>query len=470
MSVMIDAKSFLKNLPSLPGVYVMRDAKSNTLYIGKAKNLKRRVASYFRAQSSTRLQILVSKIHDIEITVTHSEKEALLLENALIKSLMPRYNIFLKDDKSYPYLFLSKHSQYPQLTYHRGPQTLPGRYFGPYPSALAVKETLKLLQKIFKLRQCVDNFFKNRSRPCLQYQIQRCSAPCVGYITQEEYQADVQHVVQFLLGKEHGVIEDLVEKMNVASHVKDYERAAKYRDQIVSLKNIQDEQVVVGRQGNVDVLAISLRAEFALVQALMIREGRILGARSYSPTVPKGGVTGSELMEAFLGQFYINYASSRDFPSEIIISHPFEDMPVFAQALEEVAQKPIKITTKVRGIRSKWLNMAKENAQKSLEMRLGRLSTLYQRFCDLQKVLNLSQPIRRMECFDISHFQGEATVASCVVFDERGPQKSEYRHYNIENAGAGDDYAAMEEALLRRYSKLKQEDRPIPDILLIDGG
>jgi len=471
---LFDHKSFLATLTSHPGVYCMRDAKHKVLYVGKAKNLNKRLASYFRGVDDPRIEQLVSKIAHIDITVTNSEKEALLLENSLIKSLKPHFNILFRDDKSYPYLFISAHL-YPRLVYLRGKQKEKGQYFGPYPSALAVKETLSLLQKLFKLRQCDDIFFKNRSRPCLQYQIRRCTAPCVNYITPEAYHQDVENVRLFLSGKAPHIIEQLVEKMKLASQHQDYEQAAVLRDQMSQLRSVFDQQIVHKEKGNVDVLAAGEVSGRTCIQLLYIRQGRILDTQTIYPLsrLCPSGYAGqaslSNMLRSYIIQFYLNQENKLDYPHEILINHLIEDQELISDSLSQLTHHKIKIIQPQRGDKVKWLDLAEKNAKGALERKVSHISVIQKRLQELKKVLGIVNGVQRIECFDISHLQGEATVASCVVFDQNGPLKSEYRYYNCD-VKAGDDYAAMEQTITKRYLKRKVEELFITDILIVDGG
>lgn len=464
---MFNAQDFLSTVTTLPGVYCMKDSAGKVIYVGKAKNLKSRLTSYFRPQGDIRIHQLVSKIASIDTTITASEKEALLLEISLIKTFKPRYNVLFKDDKSYPYLFLSKHA-FPRLVYLRGKQKIPGHYFGPYPSTIAVRETLNLLQKLFKLRQCDDTFFSHRSRPCLQYQIKRCTAPCVGYISEKDYAQAVENVSLFLHGKESFIIEDLVKQMENASKHQDFELASELRDQIIHLRIIHEQQVVFKQEGNADVIAVSEFKGHFCIQLLYIRQGKILDNQSFFPK-QTGESSSSEILRGFLIQYYLDHEDKIDFPSEIILNVMVEDQELIASALSQIDQKKIEIIQPQRGEKMKWLEMALNNAQEALSRKVAHSNVMQKRWQELKKVLGISHQVNRMECFDISHMQGEATIASCVVFDQSGPVKSEYRRYNIEGIG-NDDYAAMEQVLTRRYSKRKAQDLPMPEIIIVDGG
>ena len=460
-----DPQSFLKTLTSRPGVYRMLDHAGKVLYVGKAGNLKKRVSSYFqRTLKSPKTQSLVDQIRGIEVTVTRTEGEALLLENNLIKDLKPRYNILLRDDKSYPYIFLSAH-EFPRLSVHRGARRAKGRYFGPYPNAGAVRESLNLLQKVFQVRQCEDSFFRNRTRPCLQHQIERCTAPCVRRITPDQYAEDVRHTVMFLEGRSNQVIDELVQRMEASAERMDYEQAAYYRDQIASLRRVQERQYVSGEGGDLDIIAATVQGGMACVQVFFIRSGHNLGNKGFYPRLPDEASV-EEVLMAFIGQFYLGH----EVPQELLLSHAVEDQDILQDMLTERAGHKVTLRTRVRGDRAHWLQLAVTNSEQALTARLSSQSGMRRRREALQKALRLSEPPTRMECFDISHTQGEATVASCVVFDEEGPLKSDYRRFNITGITPGDDYAAMEQALNRRYTRLKKGEARLPDILFIDGG
>ncbi len=465
-----DSKAFLKTLTSRPGVYRMLDAEGTVIYVGKAKNLKNRVSSYFRSQGlAPKTQALVANICNIEVTVTHTENEALLLENNLIKQLRPRYNILLRDDKSYPYLYLSD-DKFPRLGFHRGKRGKRGRYFGPYPSASAVRESLNLLQKLFPVRQCEEHFFRNRSRPCLQYQIKRCSAPCVELISREAYAEDVRHAVMFLEGKDNAIIDELVGRMEQASASLEFEQAALYRDQIANLRRVQERQYVMGEGGDLDVVAARVRNGIGCVQVFFIRGGRNLGNKSYFPAHTAESDE-ADLLQAFLPQYYLAEGRSGSaLPGEIIISHKLPEQELLQQVLTEKAGRKLALSHSVRGDRARWLELALTNAEQALSSHLAAKANIYARFVALQEAFALEEMPQRLECFDISHTMGEATVASCVVFDTNGALKSDYRRFNIEGITPGDDYAAMHQALTRRFKRLKEGEGKFPDILLIDGG
>lgn len=446
----------------------MYDQADQLLYVGKAKNLKKRVSSYFRKNlDAIKTRALVDKINRIEVNVTASETEALLLEQTLIKKHRPPYNVVLRDDKSYPYIFVSD-QEYPRLAYHRGAKKMKGQYFGPYPSAGAVRETLNILEKIFRVRQCEDSFFRNRSRPCLQFQIGRCTAPCVGNISPEEYAQDVRHTVLFLKGKTHAVSHELADKMESASARLEFELAAQYRDQIAAIRRVQEQQLMEADGGDVDVFGIAIQAGTACVQIVFVRGGRVIGFQRYFQKC-KLEEDPVQILDEFLPQYYLGNRA-RDLPKELILPLNTGSEEALQGAIQESLGRKLIISASVRGHRSGWLVMAKTNAEQNLAGHLATRENLFQRFESLQSLLEFEDPPQRLECFDISHTQGEGTVASCVVFDQSGPLKSDYRRFNIEDITPGDDYAAMRQALLRRYTRLKKGEGKIPDILLIDGG
>jgi len=469
-----EPKKLLESLPTAPGVYRMRDAAGTLLYVGKARNLKKRVASYFRGQGLTgRILTMMQQVETVEVTVTHTETEALLLENNLIKSQHPRYNVLLRDDKSYPYIFLSEGEEFPRLSFHRGAKRATGRYFGPYPSASAVRESLGLMQKIFPVRQCEETFFRNRARPCLQYQIKRCTAPCVGLVTPERYREDVRHAVLFLEGKSQAVIQDMAKRMEQASAGLDYELAATYRDRIAALKRVQERQYINVEGGDADVLAVSVAPAAAAVEASFIRAGLGLGNKTFFPKIAPG--TGAdEVLAAFVAQHYLGQAGreAQPLPGRIYINRPLtpEDHGMLERALSEQAGRKVALTVPVRGAPKRWVRMATINADDALRRLLAGRASLRARFEALRDALRLDAAPARIECFDISHTHGEATVASCVVFDVEGPVKSDYRRFNIEGIGPGDDYGAIRQALGRRYRRVKEGEGKLPDLLLIDGG
>ncbi|MET0934691.1 MAG: excinuclease ABC subunit UvrC [Luteibacter sp.] len=460
-----DGKAFVRHLTTSPGVYRYFDAEDELLYVGKAANLKKRVSNYFlKPPMDPRIASMVSQIARAEVTLTRTAGEALLLESQLIKSLKPRYNIVLRDDKSYPYIYLSGSEEYPRLGFHRGAKTGPGRYFGPYPSTFAVRESLGLMQKLFKVRQCEDSYFRNRSRPCLQHQIGRCSAPCVRLIDVPDYQNDVRHAEMFLEGRSSAVIDELAVSMEQASMALNFERAATLRDQVAALRKLQAQHFVQGASADMDVIACCMEGGMACVSVLFFRNGVSLGSRDFFPRLPIDASVGD-----VLGQFIAQYYLERVVPRELILSDNVEDIDVLASVLSDHAGYVVSLKPSVRGERARFLEMAQRNASAALTSRLASRHTLLARFDDLQKVLALEAQPRRIECFDISHTRGEATVASCVVFGPEGPEKSHYRRFNIAGITPGDDYAAMHQALTRRFKKVV-EGGAKPDILLIDGG
>jgi excinuclease ABC subunit C len=463
-----DHKAFLKSLTTRPGVYQMYDASHKLLYVGKARNLKNRVGSYFRASGLTeKTMALVAHIQEIQVTVTSTEVDALLLEHNLIKSHQPPYNILLRDDKSYPYIFLSSQDAYPRVSLHRGAKRRKGQYFGPYPSAGAVRESLHFLQKVFKVRQCEDSYFSNRSRPCLQYQIGRCTAPCVDLVTEEEYAAQVENTTLFLRGKSQQLMARLADDMEQAAATLAYEKAAVLRDQLSQLQQVQASQGIEGVTGDLDIVAAAVDGGRACVQVLFVRGARVLGSKTYYPPL-RLQETPAEVLSAFIPQYYLG--GVRAIPAELIVNVAPEDAATLAEALTVAAQRKIKLRSKVREARARWLQLAVQTAETSLASHLTGRQSVMERMQALQELLGLAQLPERMECFDISHSSGEATVASCVVFDQGGPRKSDYRRFNIEGITGGDDYAAMQQALERRYKRLKSGEAPLPDILFIDGG
>jgi excinuclease ABC subunit C len=463
-----DHKSFLKSLTTRPGVYQMYDASHKLLYVGKARNLKNRVGSYFRASGLTeKTMALVARIQEIQVTVTSTEVDALLLEHNLIKNQQPPYNILLRDDKSYPYIFLSSQDTYPRVSLHRGAKRRKGQYFGPYPSAGAVRESLHFLQKVFKVRQCEDSYFSNRSRPCLQYQIGRCTAPCVGLVTEQEYAEQVENTTLFLRGKSQQLMVRLADDMEQAAAALAYEKAAVLRDQLSQLQQVQASQGIEGVTGDLDIVAAAVDGGRACVQVLFVRGARVLGSKTYYPPL-RLQETPAEVLSAFIPQYYLGGA--RAIPAELIVNVAPEDTATLAEALTVAAERKVRLRSKVRDARARWLQLALQTAQTNLASHLSGRQSVHERMQALQELLGLTELPERMECFDISHSSGEATVASCVVFDQGGPRKSDYRRFNIEGITGGDDYAAMQQALERRYKRLKSGEAPLPDILFIDGG
>ncbi len=410
-----DPRRRLKDLPVGPGVYRMLDAGGAVLYVGKAKNLKRRVSSYFGRTLTPRHERLVGLIADIEVTVTRTEGEALLLESQLIKSLQPRFNVLLRDDKSYPYIQLTTQDDYPRLAFYRGPRRTEGRLFGPYPSAWAVRETLQILQKLFPVRQCEDGFFRHRSRPCLQYQIKRCSAPCVGLVTPEQYAEDVARTVKFLDGRAGEVIDELIGAMETAATALEFERAAQYRDRIQALRRVLERQSVIGEDGDLDIIAAARETDVWCVQVFVVRRGRHLGNTAFFPKAP-ADMEESALLAGFLAQFY----AVHEVPDTLILSTRPDEAEILREALAERAGRAVRLQVEVRGERARWLEMARDNARFALQQRLGSQAGYARRLESLREALELADRPERMECFDISHTQGEHTVASCVVFDGEG--------------------------------------------------
>ncbi len=461
-----DARGFLRDLTSRPGVYRMLDEDGEVIYVGKAGNLKKRVSSYFREHhSSAKTAAMMKQVASVEVTITNTEVEALLLEFNQIKQLKPRFNILLRDDKSFPYIHISGDHDFPSLNFYRGSTRKPGRFFGPYPSAHAVRETLNLLQKLFRIRQCDDSFFANRSRPCLQYQIERCSAPCVGLIDKEDYAADIDDAVKFLQGKNRQIIDRLAARMEAASEALEFETAAGYRDQIAALKRVDQRQYVSGPGGDTDVIAIAIEGGLYCVAVSFVRGGRSLGSRSYFPKTTPGAEPG-EVLAAFISQFYMR----RELPAEILTSDAVDDAGLLEHLLSERAGRKLRIRQRVRGERARWLDMARTNAAYSLETRRNERSSIAEQLDELRDALGLEDRPDRLECFDVSHTYGEATVASCVVFGAEGPLKNEYRRFNIKGLAPGDDYGAMRQALTRRYTRLKKGEAVLPDVLFVDGG
>ena len=465
-----DHKSFLANLTSRPGVYQMIDSQGEVLYVGKARHLKSRVSSYFRTSGLTSKTLaMVNKIHDIRVTVTRGETEALLLEQNLIKSLRPPYNIQLRDDKSYPYILLSEDSEYPRLSFYRGSRRRKGRFFGPYPSANATRETLQLLQKVFRVRQCNDSYFKNRSRPCLQYQIDRCTGPCVNLISPEQYAQDVEYSVMFLQGKSSELTKKLTSRMEQAAERQEFEKAATVRDQISDLRRIQEQQYVSNQGGDADVLAAAISGSDFAVHVIYVRNGRIIGSKGFFPRFRLASEPG-ELLSAFIAQVYLADNKAANIPPELIVSEPLRESAQLQTALSFIADKKIRLGERVRGHRAKWLELARTNAHETLQSKLASKQSMMNRFTSLQTNLSLEFTPERIECFDISHTGGEGTVGSCVVFDQNGPVKSDYRRFNVAGITPGDDYAAMEQVLDRRFTRLSKGEGKIPTVLLIDGG
>ncbi|KTD21526.1 excinuclease ABC subunit [Legionella lansingensis] len=472
-----DITTFLANLTNDPGVYRMIDKEGTVLYVGKAGNLKKRVNSYFSKQNTgAKTRSLVSQIASIEVTITRSETEALLLESNLIKTLRPKYNVLLRDDKTYPYIHVSTHI-FPRMELYRSkkkPQK--GEFYGPYPSVAAVRDTLSTIQKVFKIRNCRDSYFNARSRPCLQYQIKRCSAPCTGYISPEDYQQSVNDATRFLQGKSQLILEELAKRMEQAVARLAFEEAAILRDQIKSLRLIQEQQGIVQLRGDADVIAIEAQPGFACIQCVTIRDGRVLASQSFFPSVPHREFIEDQqvendlwqqVFEAFVAFYYID--TPERIPALIVTHQPIADIEALQTMLGELRGKACQIQTKPRGVKARWLDFAHNNLRLAVADFIASSVTMKKRYEALAELLQRKEAIQRMECFDISHTQGKATVASCVVFDAEGPRRSDYRRFNIHDITPGDDYAAMEQAITRRFKRLLQEQR-LPDVLVIDGG
>ena len=465
-----DSESFLKTLTTAPGVYQMYDKAEAILYVGKAKNLKKRINSYFRLSGLTaKTRALVNKIDTIQVTITATESEALILEQGLIKSQRPTYNILLRDDKSYPYIFISS-EPYPRISFHRGVKNKKGQYFGPYPSTGSVYDCLRFLQKTFRVRPCENSVFNNRSRPCLQYQINRCTAPCVNYISVQDYQNHIRHVELFLRGNNDRLLKELADKMDSAAQGLDYEQAVVYRDQIATFRRMQAEHGFEVGQGTIDIFAVAKKNATVCVHVLFIRQGRIIASKSYF-SQDKLQQSEESLLAAFLPQFYLAN-EQRELPHELVLSHclPKEEQEVLQQVLMDKATRNIQLTYKVKSHRKKWLALAITTAEQNLTAHVNTKKNILQRFTALQEELGIDDNCNRIECFDVSHSSGELTQAACVVFNQTGALKSDYRRFNIEGVTAGDDYAAMKQALTRRYTRLQGGEGVLPDILLIDGG
>jgi len=464
-----DHKSFLAVVTQQAGVYRMYDAQQVIIYVGKAKQLKKRLASYFRKDvNSNKTIALVKQIFAIDVTVTHTEGEALILENNYIKKYQPKYNILLRDDKSYPYLLISDH-KHPKLGVHRGGKKVKGEYFGPFPTVGAVWESLRLMQKLFPIRQCEDSYYRARSRPCLQFQLNRCSAPCVDQISEKDYLAQVELAKLFLKGKSSTVIENLVEKMEVASSALEFEAAAKFRDQISTLRKVQQQQFVSGVAAEMDVIGFYRVKNQVCLHLLFIRDHKILGSKSYFPTIPNE-TDDSEIVQAFISQHYIgNDLKAGKIPKEVILPLDFSHKDEVMSLLSEQAEHDVKLSLNVRSERAQYLKLANTNAENALNTKNSHKESIQARFVELNNVFELTGGINRIECFDISHTMGQQTIASNVVFNQEGPLKSDYRRYNVYGITPGDDYAAMAFALNKRYGKVTNLDN-MPDIVFIDGG
>jgi len=462
-----DEKSFLRSLTHRPGVYRMLNAKHKIIYVGKARDLKKRVSSYFhRTHDSVKTAAMMELVANVEVTVTNTEAEALILEYNLIKQHKPRFNVILRDDKSYPYIYVSTKHRFPRLQFHRGPRKGKGRYFGPYPSTSAVRQTLNELQKLFLIRQCQDSYFSNRTRPCLQYQIKRCTAPCVDLISREQYAQDVDTAIEFLEGRNQSVIDTFVERMDEASGAQRYEQAARFRDQIARLKEIEARQLISrSARKDLDILGFASNGAMHCVTVLFIRNGAVIGSRDHFPRLA-GAADQQKILNGFVAQYYLG----RDAPAEIILDCEIDDGSLLEAELSQRMGRKIAIKNRVRGDRLRWLQMARTNAEQGLNLQVASNATIRKQFAALAEALQIHEPAERLECFDVSHTSGEATVASCVVFNAAGPLKSDYRRFNLSPESAGDDYAAMAEALRRRYTRAKKGEVPMPDVLFVDGG
>ena len=461
-----DHKTFLKHVGQAPGIYQMFDAEETILYVGKAKNLKKRLSSYFRSSGmSIKTASMMQKVEDIQVVVTHTENEALILESNLIKQHKPRYNILLRDSKSYPFIHIDDSHEFPRLSFYRGDRSQAGRYFGPYPGVTAVRETLSLLQKILPVRQCDDVFFSNRSRPCLQHQIKRCSAPCVGLIPKDAYAKDIELAGLFLQGKDESLTGLLQSNMETASKELKFEEAAGWRDRINALRRVQSHQSITTGHSDIDIITIAMLHGKACVEVTFIRGGRHSGSNGHFPKVPLE-FSESEVLSAFIAQYYHNRPATK----QIIIGIKLDSQDELQTWLSDVSEYKVVITNSVRGHRRDWLSMAQLNVTERLKRHMSEAQSVEKRLQALTDVFSLDERIKRIECFDISHTQGNQTVASCVVFTDQGITKSDYRRYNIKDITPGDDYAAMRQAIMRRYQRVLKEEGVLPDVLLIDGG
>jgi excinuclease ABC subunit C len=464
-----DSKQFLSLCSTLPGVYQMFDRDGQVLYVGKARDLRARLSSYFQKNvTGAKTRALVARIADVQTTVTSSETEALLLEQALIKSLHPPYNILMRDDKSYPYIKITTADPFPRAAFHRGARRPGARYFGPFPSSVGVRDTLNTLEKVFRLRNCQDSFFHNRTRPCLQYEIRRCTAPCVGLVSEQAYAEQVRMAADFLEGKDRAVTDELTRRMEQASAALDFEQAAALRDQIAGIRSVQQRQYVDTGGGDLDVVAIASGHGLAVIALMMIRQGRMLGIRQWRPDT-RGEESANVVLSAFLAHHYLQ-PDDAGLPDEVILAEQVEDEEALVDAIRQQQGKRVRFAHRVRGERRRWLMMASQNAEQMLVSRLAARENLDTRFAALDALLGQPVEPRRIECFDISHTGGEQAVASCVVFNGEGASKADYRRFNVNPPVGGDDYAAMEEAVRRRYSRLQREAARLPGLLLIDGG
>lgn len=461
-----DHKTFLKHVGQAPGIYQMFDEQDTILYVGKAKNLRKRLLSYFRSSGmSIKTASMMQKVEDIQVVVTHTENEALILESNLIKQHKPRYNILLRDSKSYPFIHIDDSHQFPRLSFYRGDRSQPGRYYGPYPGVSAVRDTLSLLQKVLPVRQCDDVFFSNRSRPCLQHQIKRCSAPCVGLIAKDAYAKDIELAGLFLQGKDDSLTQTLQVNMETASNELNFEEAAGWRDRINALRRVQSHQSITTGHSDIDIITIGMLHGKACVEVTFIRGGRHSGSNGHFPKVPLE-FSESEVLSAFIAQYYHNRPATK----QIIVGVKLDGQDELQAWLSDVSDHKVVITHSVRGHRKDWLSMAQLNVNERLKRHMSEAQSVEKRLQALTDVFALEERIKRIECFDISHTQGNQTVASCVVFTDQGVTKSDYRRYNIKDITPGDDYAAMRQAIMRRYKRVLKEEGVLPDVLLIDGG
>lgn len=476
-----DFKLFLKNLTTEPGIYRMLDASGEVLYVGKARNLKKRVNSYFNSPSniSIKTKALIDKVKSVEVSVTRSETEAILLESSLIKSLRPKYNILLRDDKSYPYLHISSNHPYPRMELLRFKKKTnkKGLIFGPYPSPQKVREALNIIQKVFKIRNCSDSYFAARIRPCLQYQINRCSAPCTNFISVEDYQNCVKDAINFLKGKSLVILKNLIRKMDEASKDLNFEQAARIRDQIQSLRSVQEQQAVINKKGDADVIILQVQKGFACIQWVTVRNGEVLSNQQIFPQVPQNNFIldenesvslWQEVFRAFLSHFYFDMPER--IPPLILTNQKVDEHEILEQTLTKLRGRKCRIQVNPRGIKAKWIDFAQNNLKIALEKYNVSASKIKDQYEALRQFLQLPNSIKRMECFDISHTQGKETVASCVVFNQQGPSKQEYRRFNITGILKSDDYAAMEQVLTRRFKHIAENLHLVPDLVIVDGG
>ena len=461
-------KNYARRLTSKPGVYCMINRKEDVIYVGKAKNLKKRVISYFTSvNSGGKKQAILKEAHSISITITRTEREALILENTQIKKYRPKFNVLLKDSKSYPYIEVNITHQFPRFSFHRGKRNLKrAEYYGPYPNVSAVRNTLSQLQKVFLLRNCDESFFNNRSRPCLQFQIKRCSGPCVDLVSKEEYQFNVDQALDYLKGNDQSIIKKFIGKMDQASAQQDYEKAGFYRDQISSLKVIQSYQFVDGANRiDADAIALSESSGMFCIAVLFLRKGQILGSRSFYPQ-KTNMADAQEVIESFLMQYYTVYQP----PKEILLNIKLENLRLLQEALSDESKSKVIIKHSVRSYRKKWIEISASNAIESLKSKLASKASIAAQLYELTEIISNDKLVQNIECFDVSHFMGDKCVASCVAFNQEGFNKQGYRRFNISGIKKGDDYAAMSQALSRHYSRSLKESRLLPDIILVDGG